>query len=195
MSVRAPADVIEDLEFLDEQHVGATDAAQRAGFPTAHAMEKWLERHDAHDLWLSFKHRDPAGTHLSGSDRKRARLAQGERTVTDPIITLLDRADECGRAALSRKADRVRDLLAEIRTGIDLAEHEERAKREAREEVERLSRELAEAKARLRGAPTIDGPSAAAIREWAKANAVECPAMGRVPAAVREAYDQRDDAA
>ncbi len=33
------------------------------------------------------------------------------------------------------------------------------------------------------------GPDAATIRAWAKANGVEVPERGRIPATVREAYD------
>ncbi|WP_062387758.1 histone-like nucleoid-structuring protein Lsr2 [Demequina iriomotensis] len=36
---------------------------------------------------------------------------------------------------------------------------------------------------------TGTGPSAAAIRAWAKDNDVEVPERGRIPAKVREAYD------
>jgi len=80
----------------------------------------------------------------------------------------------------------------------------EREKVEARAEVERLEKELAEAKAKLTGKKpatpkpaggTPDGvrasgpvPSAAEIRAWAAANDVECPARGIVPNAVRAAY-------
>jgi uncharacterized protein YccT (UPF0319 family) len=41
-----------------------------------------------------------------------------------------------------------------------------------------------------KAAPKNDGPAAADIRAWAKENSHEVPAMGRIPAAVREAYDK-----
>jgi len=37
---------------------------------------------------------------------------------------------------------------------------------------------------------TPDGPPASEIREWATANGHEVPARGRIPAEVREAFDQ-----
>lgn len=198
VSIRAVADVMEDLTDLDGFGVGATDAARRSGFPSAEAMEKWLERHGARDLWLRMKRRDPEGEHYLGGG-KRHRLANGARVVNDPIIALLDKADQSGRATLARKADRVRDLLAEIKTGVELAAHENEARRQAQAEVERLQRELAEARAILRGGKTVtasSGPDPKAVRAWAAANDVECPAMGRVPRAVVDAYQAaQDDAA
>ena len=74
----------------------------------------------------------------------------------------------------------------------------EKAKAEARAEVERLERQLAEAKAKLRGparaaavavvAPNQAGASAKEIRAWAASAGVDCPATGRVPGAVVDAY-------
>jgi hypothetical protein len=68
--VHPPTDTLEDLRLLDEAHVGANEAAQRTGFPTAHAMERWLYRHGQNELWLRLEHRDPVGTH--SSKRRRA---------------------------------------------------------------------------------------------------------------------------
>jgi len=100
-------------------------------------------------------------------------------------------------------AQLVADEEEAVRRGAEIA----RAKAEARAEVERLERELAEAKARLTGKKpatpkpaggTPDGvrasgpvPSAAEIRAWAAANDVECPPRGIVPNAVRAAYDEQ----
>ena len=42
------------------------------------------------------------------------------------------------------------------------------------------------------GRRTQVGPSAKELREWAKANGHEVPERGRIPAAVREAFDARN---
>lgn len=67
----------------------------------------------------------------------------------------------------------------------------------ARAEVARLQRELAAAKAKLRPAATPKAGSGGgltreqsrAIRAWARAVGVDCPAVGCVPRRVVEAYD------
>lgn len=74
----------------------------------------------------------------------------------------------------------------------------EKAKAEARAEVERLEKQLAEAKAKLRGparaaavavvAPNQAGASAKDIRAWAASAGVDCPANGKVPGRVVDAY-------
>jgi len=85
-------------------------------------------------------------------------------------------------------------LVAEEAVSLREAAEAERRKAEARAEVERLERELAEAKAKLTGKPPtqggqIDTPSPAEIRAWAQQNGVECTRTGIVPKAVRAAYD------
>jgi hypothetical protein len=94
--------------------------------------------------------------------------------------------------------DRLRTLIRDDQKKHAARRKAEREKAEARAEVERLEAQLAEAKAKLRGgtpapkkAPApADGPSAAEVRAWAAANDVSCPAVGRVPSAVREAFDE-----
>ncbi|WP_210651320.1 histone-like nucleoid-structuring protein Lsr2 [Nocardioides sp. SYSU D00065] len=94
--------------------------------------------------------------------------------------------------------DRLRTLLREDEKKHAARRKAERERAAARAEVERLERQLAEAKAKLRGdkkpaarsTPTADGPPAATVRAWAAANDVECPSVGRVPAVVRAAYDE-----
>lgn len=97
---------------------------------------------------------------------------------------------ECPDARVRRAAERARDAVERLRDL--LAEWEDRAS--ARAEVERLTAELELAKARLRGRTTAPVPAAAPpdnheVRAWAAANGVPCPARGRVPGAVRDAYD------
>lgn len=63
--------IMEDLAFLDETGVGATEAARRTGFKNTEAMEKWLTRHGHFDLWQKFKHREAPGNHNHPVNRKR----------------------------------------------------------------------------------------------------------------------------
>jgi hypothetical protein len=50
---------IEDLTWLADHHVGAHEAARRAGFPTYDALEKWLRRWDRYDLMARLRAHDP----------------------------------------------------------------------------------------------------------------------------------------
>ena len=192
---RDPADVIEDLEFLDDTGVGASEAAERGGFPSAHAMQKWLERHGKRDLWLRFKHRDPEGAHPSGADRKKVASV----ATIDPIAALLDQATKAKSARIRKAADKARSLVDDIRTSLAQEIEDEKRAAAARRDIERLERELAEAKARLKGGKaTVEvgsGIPAAELRAWAKQNGIECSPMGRIPATVREAYEAAQDEA
>ncbi len=179
------ADVMEDLEFLDQTGVGARDAAERAGFPSAEALERWLHRHNEYPLWLRMKARDPEGWH-----HQQRRLRMTETPSTDTIAVLISKAQKSSRKRTRAKADKISDLVADLRTLLDFEEHDDKAREVARKDVERLERELREAKARMKGGTVEDsGPSAADIRAWAKSEGVECPAKGRVPESVREAYE------
>lgn len=185
---RAVSDRIEDLEFMDENGTTATEAAQRAGFPTPGAMEKWLERHDAYDLWLSFKKREAPGVHSKEARRDAPR--------PDGIASLISEAQKSSRKRTRNKADRLSDLVGELRTILRAEKEQEAAESEARAEIERLERELAKAREKLRGGATSasvrtvrNGPPAAEVRAWAAKHNVACPAVGRVPAAVIEAFE------
>lgn len=197
MTTRSAADVLEDLEFLDSSGVGAAGGVCRTDFATPHSMEKWLRRHERYDLWLSLKRRDPAGTHPSGSDRKKRLMSVREQPSIDPLASLLAQADESTRARTRNRAEKIRALVAELRAAL-LEESESDAEREeARKEVERLERQLAEARARLRGTTTAkhdSGSDAADLRAWALANDVLVPARGRIPQAVHDAYAASEQA-
>lgn len=198
MSTRPVADVIEDLEFLDSTGTGATASAERTGFPTAEAMEKWLERNDRYDLWLSLKHRDPEGEHHRTPQKREKRRLMSVPESTDTIANLLANGQQSTRARTRRKAERVRELVSDLRVILNNEAQEDEQRTQAAAEVERLTRELSEAKARLRGgSPTtldVDGSvTAAELRRWAQENGVECNTIGRVPAAVREAYHEAQD--
>ncbi|WP_248582576.1 Lsr2 family protein [Nocardioides sp. InS609-2] len=132
--------------------------------------------------------------------------AAGPATTTvSEHHTLIDRGKQHPSKRIQAAANKVLDDLARLRTLLT-EDHEKNAERRkeqaakdaARAEVTRLEKQLADAKAKLRGKPAVqkpapggpsDGPAAADIRAWAVANDVECPGVGRVPANVREAYN------
>lgn len=113
MNERDYATTMEDLAFLDDAGTGATEAARRADFSTAEAMEKWLARHGHRDLWQRMKRRDPAGTHTAVNRRKAAE-AETTRVCTlcgteKPITEFYEQAaGRGGRASHCRTCNNVR---------------------------------------------------------------------------------------
>lgn len=149
---------------------------------------------------------------------------RGEEIAAEPTVlgipmdarveTLLNAARKSGKARTRRLGVKIHELVAELRglVNSEAAEREEAEKAAAekaklRAEVEALERQLAAKKALLNGKPArapkpksaATGPIAEAspkeIRAWAAANGVECPAMGRVPAAVVTAFEAAQGAA
>lgn len=110
----------------------------------------------------------------------------------DAIKTLTDAEAAGGRFATTaaRIRRQIEQLAGELATNGEVIAAERR--------VEQLRRELAEAteKARLlKGgkAPSVAArDSNAAVRAWAAEHGVTCPAVGRIPTAVRAAYDKRE---
>lgn len=70
--------LIEDLQFLADCHVGATEAATRTGFPSTEALEKWLQRRHHHDLWMTFVHHEPIALRDTGKGRPKPQRRQME---------------------------------------------------------------------------------------------------------------------
>lgn len=96
---------------------------------------------------------------------------------------------------IKKQAERT---IVQVRRLIDaLAEYDDKA--HARAEIERLEQQLREAKRKLRGTPPSRRSDVAAdpktIRAWASDNGVDCPARGRVPQAVVDAYTAAQGAA
>lgn len=175
-----------------------------------------LERQEAAAARASIPRAEHRATAPTNPRRVAATPAPRPVHVTEPaepgtIDALLARADKIaefsGTARVRRAAKKVRDAataLEEALAGVEerkrAAAREAAAKAKARAEVERLERELAEAKARLKGstpattkaksATSSTTSAAARIRAWARDNGITCPAVGRVPAAVREQYEQ-----
>lgn len=128
----------------------------------------------------------------------------GPLTQPDEIRVLLNTAKAHPSKRIQKAADKVFDDIDRLRALIreDDEKHAARRKAEAqkaaaRAEVERLEAQLAAAKAKLRGATpqattaaTAGGPTAAEIRLWAASAGIDCPTVGRVPAAVREQYEK-----
>lgn len=118
------------------------------------------------------------------------------------IETLLNAASKSEKARTRRLGVRVHELVAELRglVNTEAQEREASAKERAEKErllaeVKQLEEQLAAKKAALRtpvkkasGTPAAKSDNAA-IRAWAATQDIECPGFGRVPAAVREAYE------
>lgn len=111
-----------------------------------------------------------------------------------PLEDILLRAAQAG-GHLARKAEKIRGQIVALKA--DLTEQQRVRDAEAR--VQRLRRQLDDANAKLRelkGGPSptkaaARGGEAAerrAIREWARANAVDCPSHGVVPRRVAAAW-------
>lgn len=119
-------------------------------------------------------------------------------TPRQDVEAVLARADAAG-GKFATRATRIRTMVDDLRRDLD-----DQAKVLAAErEVERLRQELAKATSKLRdlkAPPAKPGKVATKavksagptdIRRWAAANGIECPRMGKIPAAVREAYERR----
>jgi len=120
----------------------------------------------------------------------------------DGVEALLNTAKAHPAKRIQAAADKALDAIAKLRTLVaeDEERHAERRKAEAekavaRAEVERLEKQLAAAKAKLRGGILASTPKAATgsdsaeIRAWARQAGIECTAVGRVPNSVREAFE------
>lgn len=122
---------------------------------------------------------------LTDKARTMLRSAPAPAPKRGPITVGL----ACPDPKVRRAAEKARDAVDRLRDL--LAQWEDRAA--ARAEVERLETELAAAKARLTGRPaapaTDRAPDNSEVRAWAEAAGVPCPARGRIPGTVRDAYD------
>ena len=159
--MKPAADVIEDIEFLDATGVGALEAAERCGFASGHAMEQWLYRHDQLALFNRLKARDPEGAHTAtGIGRQRFDGNGGNGRVDALLI-------EAGKSPLARtrkRGQKIRDLIQELATSLAAERVDIEEKEAARKEIEKLERQLAAAKARLRGKPTATVSASAEVR-------------------------------
>jgi len=116
------------------------------------------------------------------------------------ILRLLTAGEKSEKARTRKLAGKIREQLNDLRDLVIVERKEREAAAEAagerarlKAEVEDLERQLAEKRAKLRpaGAASSTTPSgnAAKIRAWAAKHSVACPAFGRVPRDVVEAYE------
>lgn len=126
----------------------------------------------------------------------RPPAASLEPSVTDRIGRAIATARGSGDARLKRLADKAEDARDALLNGVgewEQAAEQRRLEAEAAAKREREIAELEEKLTALRGqrqASAALGKRAKSIRAWAAANGVECPARGRVPMAVVEAYEK-----
>jgi hypothetical protein len=133
------------------------------------------------------------------------RVASTSASVTE----LLHQAFESDHTRTRNLGTKISGLLADLTARLHDETAERQAKTAAAAEKAKNAKRIAELEAelaRLKGkpAPAAKGghttPAAgrsdsAQIRVWATANSVDCPAVGRVPNRVREAYDNAHPAA
>lgn len=179
------------------------DIASHHGYPSTDRMTRAIDLIEAklHEGEI------PTGSILPAEAQRSTATAATTTTVPltkpDEICILINTAKGHPSKRIQNAADKLLDDIGRLRDLIKADEQKHAAAREAaavkaaaRAEVERLERQLAEAKAKLRGTPVKSPVSsgaveviAADVRAWAAANGVECPAKGIVPGRVREAYD------
>ena len=121
--------------------------------------------------------------------------AQPSRPAPDRLATLTAEAARLGSAKLTRRAQWIGEKLDELADDLLVAEkawEADAARRKLRDELATLRSREAEIRAKL--APGVD-PWAqpvgrnAEIRAWAAATNLPCPAYGKIPKAVRAAYE------
>lgn len=128
------------------------------------------------------------------------RTPDGDITTAPLVEQLIVRAKDSTKASTRKLGERVQTLVEQLRTTV---EAEDRAKREAaraaaadaerKAEIARLEAQLAQLRGAAPKKPATTSTSGTgdskAIRAWAAENGVDCPKAGRVPGAVREAYE------
>lgn len=137
-----------------------------------------------------------------GTQDKPGRRAAPPGGSVDELLAQAAELDDKTAQTLLKKTN---DQLAKLRARVDevRAWQEAEAQRAAdlaaaERKIQELQAQLAEARARVKelgGKPSRPRSSAgpgrdwAAIREWARANGIDVPSRGRVPAAVVAKYD------
>ena len=130
------------------------------------------------------------------SDPRPARTtARQVKPSANELIVAASRSPKARNRALGTK---IAALLGDLSDRLAAEEAEQVAKAaedaanaQRRQRIEELEAELRDLRTKTRTtktAPTLGAP-AATVREWAKEQGIECPAFGKVPARVRDAYD------
>ncbi|KNX35860.1 Lsr2 family DNA-binding protein [Luteipulveratus halotolerans] len=157
--------------------------------------------------------RPPVSSRLArgGQVTNSAPRAVDPKPITSSVRQAKPSANELIVAASRSPKARTRSLGAKIAGLLGdlsdrLAQEEQEEARQAAEEAENAKRlkRIAQLEAELRSlrgkvrrtktAPTLGAP-APKVRQWAKESGIECPAFGKVPARVRDAYDAAHAAA
>jgi hypothetical protein len=142
---------------------------------------------------------DPTSDAFQATSDARPIAATSTPAPTPPVVPvrpaardLLSEAAEL--APGSKKIGRALAKANEALKALNDVVIEDRATAELRGEEQRLADKLRRVREQLRGGnktsnSTTSGVTPKQIREWAAANDIECPARGKVPNSVREAYD------
>jgi hypothetical protein len=199
------ADVVATITRLDRYEV--IDLASSHGYPDVDKMTKAVGlltdriNRDRQSEIPTAQPTRPQPVAVAPLVAQRTPQSSGPLTPPDEIRALLNTAKDHPSRRIQAAADRAFDQLDRVRALLreDQEKHAEKRAEQARKaaaraEVERLERQLADAKAKLRGTAAAtaqsSGPAASVIRDWARTAGIECPATGKVPRSVREAYDQ-----
>lgn len=185
MTVVLPPDIRAQLLRRAAQ---ATSAQQLDALAEEHGLlprelVDLLKRHQAQPVRPT-----PAPTTAPTPHRSPAMQAV-EAATRDHVATLLHQASQSSSGRIRNAGKKIHGLLDDLREQLEA----DRERDSARKEVERLEAQLRAAKAKLTGKPSAakssqDGPSPSEIRSWARNAGVNCPAVGRVPEHVRQAY-------
>lgn len=172
--------------------------ATKHGYPRPESMERAIgiletEIEKGSDLTSHEPVRLPASGQVKPIPSTTANPSPVQRV--DDTKTLIAAAKGHPSKVVQRQADRVLDALDKLRALIREDEERHAEKRKAAEEkaaakaeVERLKRQLAAAKAKLRPVPNGNS-DAARIRDWAREHNIDVPKTGRVPREVRDQYE------
>ena len=121
------------------------------------------------------------GRLAAAADALRAAPAAADALRAAPV-GVLDEAREVPELAVLVEASDA--ALTALREGLEA----HRSRRRWMDELVQLELEIAERSKRVAELRAKLKPPAAVVRAWARAHDVECPAQGRIPAGVAEAY-------
>lgn len=166
---------------------------EKYGYPDAQAMRR-------HAFELSTSADQPQTARPTPAPRPTAprptaaRQPDQQPNMVEALLATGERSTKARTRNLSKK---IAEMLVDLRAAVlDERKAHEQAERKARlkAEVAELERQLVEKKKALVGrkpgkSSTTPAGNAAEIRAWAAKHSVACPAFGRVPGDVVEAYE------
>jgi hypothetical protein len=177
------------------------DLASHHGFPSTDRMTRAIEL-------LEKKRQEGNGIPVGDVAPRVVPTPTYSATTTPgplpmPVSDLIVKGRGHESKRIQAAAQRAHDALAKLRQLLDDDAKKTAARRAdqaraaaARSEVDRLERELAAAKAKLRGdkppavkpaTPSTAPSEAAQVRAWAADQGIDCPRVGRIP---RDVYDR-----